>query len=326
MSPLISFITSWRCSSSILRSASVRWLEPAVFAVEGDSTALGAGALAFALAFPFASVLTDASLWLSRPGAAWTSRSCGLPSSLNETYGFFQHLALVLVRQRAERVREQKPAHFLHFVIMVVRIPAEVFHQKQVHRLDDTAAIGLGVELIGDLAQLPEHLGVEPGLLANLPDGGLFEIFPLFNPTLRQGPRVPIGAGHPDQGHLVACPGRSEDDATRRDAVDDHGTQYWIRAWTSQPSSCSRPLSEHNSTRKASPTISPPSWRTRLTVAAAVPPVASRSSTMSTRSPMAIASRCTASELEPYSRLYLTSKMSAGSLPGFRTGTKPALS
>src|SRR3989442_7100466 len=60
MSPLISFITSWRCSSSILWSASVRWLEPAVFAIEGDTAALGAGTLAFALAFPFATVFTDA--------------------------------------------------------------------------------------------------------------------------------------------------------------------------------------------------------------------------------------------------------------------------
>src|SRR5439155_23425339 len=161
--------------------------------------------------------------------------------------------------------------------------------------------------------------------LSTLPNGRLVEVFPVCKPTLRQGPCGSIGTSHADQGHLGARFGRSKDDAARRDAVDVHGPQCWIRAWTSQPLSCSRPLSEDNSTRKASPTISPPSWRTRLTVAAAVPPVASRSSTMSTRSPIAIASRCTASELEPYSRLYLTSKMSAGSLPGLRTGTTPAL-
>src|SRR5207245_10062596 len=123
------------------------------------------------------------------------------------------------------------------------------------------------------------------------------------------GPRIPLFTRGPHQGHLVDRSGPSEDDAAPRYTVDDHGPQYWITAWTSQPSSCSRPLSEDNSTTKASPTISPPSWRTRLTVAAAVPPVASRSSTISTRSPIAIASRCTASELDPYSRLYLTSKM-----------------
>ena len=42
---------------------------------------------------------------------------------------------------------------------------------------------------------------------------------------------------------------------------------------------------------KVKPAISPPNCRTRDTVAAAVPPVASKSSTISTRSPTVIASR-----------------------------------
>src|SRR5438128_3439513 len=60
MSPSISFITSWRRSSSILRSASVRGLALAVFVIEGDTSALDAGALAFALAFAFTTVFAVA--------------------------------------------------------------------------------------------------------------------------------------------------------------------------------------------------------------------------------------------------------------------------
>src|SRR3990167_8276162 len=254
--------------------------------------------------------------------------SCALPSSLDETHSFFQHVALILVRQRLHRVAERKPADFLHFVVMVGRVAGETFQQEQVHRLEHAAPISLGIELIRDLAQLANDPGVQAGLFPHFPHGRLLEVLPLFDPAFRQRPCVALRAGHPDQGHLgrlVRRPGRSEHDAAGRDAVGDHRCrQYWIRAWISQPSICARPLSDSSSTRKASPTISPPSWRTRLTVAAAVPPVASRSSTISTRSPIAIESRCTASELDPYSRLYLTSKISAGSLPGFRTGTKPA--
>src|SRR5205807_1582764 len=60
MSPSISFITSWRRSSSILRSTSVRGFEFVVFVVEGDTSALDEGALAFALAFTFTTVFAVA--------------------------------------------------------------------------------------------------------------------------------------------------------------------------------------------------------------------------------------------------------------------------
>src|SRR5690242_12212215 len=75
--------------------------------------------------------------------------------------------------------------------------------------------------------------------------------------------------------------------------------------------------------RKASATISPWSCFTSSIVPATVPPVASRSSTMSTRAPGVIASLCISSVAEPYSRSYSTLTTSAGSLPSLRTGTKP---
>ena len=56
-----------------------------------------------------------------------------------------------------------------------------------------------------------------------------------------------------------------------------------------------------------------------------VPPVASRSSTASTRWPGLIASSWMASASRPYSSSYSTSMVLPGSLPSLRTGTKPAL-
>src|SRR6266508_2436697 len=75
--------------------------------------------------------------------------------------------------------------------------------------------------------------------------------------------------------------------------------------------------------RKASATISPLSCFTSSMVPATVPPVARRSSTMSTFAPGLSASRCISSVAEPYSRSYSTLTTSAGSLPSLRTGTKP---
>src|SRR5438874_2099162 len=75
--------------------------------------------------------------------------------------------------------------------------------------------------------------------------------------------------------------------------------------------------------RKARPTISPLSSFTSSMVPATVPPVARRSSTMSTLAPGLIASLCISSVAEPYSRSYSTLTTSPGSLPSFRTGTKP---
>ncbi len=59
-------------------------------------------------------------------------------------------------------------------------------------------------------------------------------------------------------------------------------------------------------------------------LAAAVPPVASTSSTMRTTSSAPNASEWTSSESVPYSRSYVTDVVSHGSLPGLRAGTKPA--
>src|SRR5437867_1406938 len=70
----------------------------------------------------------------------------------------------------------------------------------------------------------------------------------------------------------------------------------------------------------------PPSCSISRSVAAIVPPVASRSSTASTRCPGLTASSWMASASRPYSSSYSTSMVLPGSLPSFRTGTKPALS
>src|SRR5439155_8392978 len=93
---------------------------------------------------------------------------------------------------------------------------------------------------------------------------------------------------------------------------------------TSWPPSLSRPCNTVSSMRKAQATISPLSCFTSSIVPATVPPVARRSSTMSTFAPGGNASLCISSVADPYSRSYSTETTSAGSLPSFRTGTKPA--
>ena len=72
--------------------------------------------------------------------------------------------------------------------------------------------------------------------------------------------------------------------------------------------------------RTRSPTTSPPSRSTSRAVAAAVPPVAITSSTTSTCSPGAIASRWISSRSVPYSSSYSSRSISHGSFPGLRTG------
>src|SRR5437773_3722734 len=63
---------------------------------------------------------------------------------------------------------------------------------------------------------------------------------------------------------------------------------------------------------------------TSCAAAVAVPPVASTSSTISTRSPVWTASWCISRASVPYSSVYSTRCVAAGSLPGFRIGTSPA--
>ena len=72
-----------------------------------------------------------------------------------------------------------------------------------------------------------------------------------------------------------------------------------------------------------SPTTSPPSRSTSRAVAAAVPPVAITSSTISTRSPGAIASRWISSRSVPYSSSYSSRSISHGSLPGLAHRDEP---
>ena len=103
------------------------------------------------------------------------------------------------------------------------------------------------------------------------------------------------------------------------------GRQYRMTLVTRRPSSRSRPLRNSSSTRNARPTTSPLSRSTSSIVPWTVPPVASRSSTISTFWPGLIASRWISSVFEPYSSAYSTVSVSAGSLPSLRTGTRPAL-
>src|SRR6266849_1213300 len=77
---------------------------------------------------------------------------------------------------------------------------------------------------------------------------------------------------------------------------------YWIREKTSRPGSFLRPLRKVSSTAKAAPSTTPPSCWTSFTVAAAVPPVARRSSQMITRSPRCTASSWISRVSVPYSR------------------------
>src|SRR5262245_53714362 len=76
--------------------------------------------------------------------------------------------------------------------------------------------------------------------------------------------------------------------------------------------------------RQEMPTTLPPMRSTSCAVAWAVPPVASTSSTIRTRSPGPTASRWTSRVAVPYSSAYSAASVSHGSLSALRTGTNPA--
>src|SRR5262249_15885512 len=78
--------------------------------------------------------------------------------------------------------------------------------------------------------------------------------------------------------------------------------QYFSAEWPRSPASFARPLRGTRSIRNARACTSPPSRFTSPVVARAVPPVASRSSTIRTRCPLFTASSCISSESLPYSR------------------------
>src|SRR5579875_993341 len=92
----------------------------------------------------------------------------------------------------------------------------------------------------------------------------------------------------------------------------------------SRPDRTERPLRNESSIRTAIPATAAPDCLTRAAVARAVPPVASTSSTISTRSPGPKASWCTSRVAVPYSSWYSCANVADGSLPFLRTGTKPA--
>src|SRR3989442_1768574 len=92
------------------------------------------------------------------------------------------------------------------------------------------------------------------------------------------------------------------------------------------PCSRTRPFKKSSSIRNVKPTTAAPRVRTSRAAAVAVPPVANTSSTINTRSSPVTASVCISSASVPYSSAYSTRPRSAGSFPGFRIGTSPALS
>ena len=75
--------------------------------------------------------------------------------------------------------------------------------------------------------------------------------------------------------------------------------------------------------RNSDPATSAPACSQSLMQAATVPPVARRSSTITTFCPDAKASSCISSRLVPYSSVYSTTLVESGNLPGLRTGMNP---
>ena len=84
-----------------------------------------------------------------------------------------------------------------------------------------------------------------------------------------------------------------------------------------------RRKAERRSGRKTRPPCAP-SDSTNRRVASAVPPVARTSSTINTRAGGAHASAWISSVSVPYSRSYVSRRVTLGSFPGFLTGMKPA--
>src|ERR1700694_26191 len=91
------------------------------------------------------------------------------------------------------------------------------------------------------------------------------------------------------------------DRADHQDRTDGIGHQNFKWETTLYCDRLAAPLRNLSSIRKVIPTTRPPSCWTRLAVVFAVPPVASRSSTITTDCPGLIASLWISSTAEPYS-------------------------
>src|SRR5436190_21117877 len=110
---------------------------------------------------------------------------------------------------------------------------------------------------------------------------------------------------------------------TRPACVPCDARQYFKNEVTGVGSSCLRPCRNCSSIRNCASRRSPPAFRIRTAAAADVPPVASKSSTSTTRSPAVTASVCISISAWPYSSEYLAVAVMNGSLPRLRIGTKP---
>ena len=119
-----------------------------------------------------------------------------------------------------------------------------------------------------------EDARVGPGALDHRPERG------------EQPENLRVPSSRPQQGHdEQADPAADRCQDRDRDGESRIGVHEVYRSATNSGTSPNRarPLRNCSSTRNAIPTISPPVFLTRSSAACAVPPVASRSSTMSTR-------------------------------------------
>src|SRR5215472_6375946 len=99
--------------------------------------------------------------------------------------------------------------------------------------------------------------------------------------------------------------------------------QYLRNEVTGVGSSRFRPSRNSSSIKNCASTRFAPEFRISTAAAAEVPPVASKSSTSTTRSPSLTASVCISTSASPYSNEYLAISVLYGSLPRLRIGTNP---
>src|SRR6266511_1361580 len=116
---------------------------------------------------------------------------------LEDGDGLAKDVPLGPVGGLADRLPQREPPHLLHLVVVLGDVTPRGPHQVEPHRLADPLALPL-VE-VRDRAEIPVDLGLEPGLLTDLPEGRVLGRLLVLDEPLRQAPGE-LAAARPPRG------------------------------------------------------------------------------------------------------------------------------
>src|SRR3990170_210637 len=138
----------------------------------------------------------------------------GLSFFGEEFLGFLNNVYFTPVGKNLEDSFQGKPANFIHFPVVALRVPFQIAHEKKMNKLMIPSFMGFPVKPVVNFSNLFNYFSFKTGFLGDLPEGGFLQTLPFFYSAFGKTPNFTIFPGNKSNFYLSLI--FTEDNSSRR--------------------------------------------------------------------------------------------------------------